>query len=122
MEAKQAFRQTLIWSGAVLLSHVAAVAMKKVEHLARLPMKLARRRFLSLAALAIGCPAVSRVAAALDYPTRPVRMFVGFAAGGAPDIAARLVGQWLSERLGQQFVIENRSGAGGNIATEAVVD
>ena len=85
-------------------------------------MKLARRRLLSLAALAIGCPAVSRVAFASDYPARPVRMFVGFAAGGAPDIAARLIGQWLSERLGQQFIIENRTGAGGNIATEAVID
>jgi tripartite-type tricarboxylate transporter receptor subunit TctC len=85
-------------------------------------MKLARRRFLSLATLAIGCPAVSRVALASGYPTRPVRMLVGFAAGGAPDIAARLVGQWLSDRLGQQFIIENRAGAGGNIATEAVID
>jgi tripartite-type tricarboxylate transporter receptor subunit TctC len=85
-----------------------------------LAMKLPRRRFLSLATLAIACPAVSR--AAIAYPTRPVRMLVGFAAGGAPDIAARLVGQWLSERLGQQFVIENRTGAGGNIATEAVID
>jgi tripartite-type tricarboxylate transporter receptor subunit TctC len=85
-------------------------------------MKLARRRFLSLATLAIGCPAVSRVAFASGYPTRPVRMLVGFAAGGAPDIAARLVGQWLSDRLGQQFIIENRTGAGGNIATEAVID
>ena len=82
-------------------------------------MKLPRRRFLSLATLAIACPAVSR--AAIAYPTRPVRMLVGFAAGGAPDIAARLVGQWLSERLGQAFVIENRPGGGGNIGTEAVV-
>jgi tripartite-type tricarboxylate transporter receptor subunit TctC len=83
-------------------------------------MKLARRRFLSLAMLALACPAVVR--AAIAYPTRPVRMLVGFAAGGAPDIAARLVGQWLSDRLGQQFIIENRTGAGGNIATEAVID
>ena len=83
-------------------------------------MKLARRRFVSLATLAMACPAVLR--AAIAYPTRPVRMLVGFAAGGAPDIAARLVGQWLSERLGQQFIIENRTGAGGNIATEAVID
>src|SRR5437879_2668823 len=62
------------------------------------------------------------MAKAQSYPTRPVRILVGFAAGGAPDIAARLVGQWLSDRLGQQFIIENRPGAGGNIATEAVVE
>ena len=85
-------------------------------------MKLARRRFLHLATIAIGLPAVSRMARAQSYPARPVRIIVGFAAGGAPDIAARLLAQWLSERLGQQFVIENRPGAGGNIATEAVVD
>jgi tripartite-type tricarboxylate transporter receptor subunit TctC len=85
-------------------------------------MKLLRRQFLSLAGIALGMPAVSRVASAQAYPTRPVRMLVGFAAGGAPDIAARLVSQWLSDRLGQQFVVENRPGAGGNIATEAVVD
>jgi tripartite-type tricarboxylate transporter receptor subunit TctC len=85
-------------------------------------MKLLRRQFLSLATIALGMPAVSRKANAQTYPRRPVRMLVGFAAGGAPDIAARLVAQWLSERLGQQFVIENRTGAGGNIATETVVD
>jgi tripartite-type tricarboxylate transporter receptor subunit TctC len=85
-------------------------------------MIFARRQFLSLATAALGMPAVSRVANAQAYPTRPVRMLVGFAAGGAPDIAARLMAQWLSERLGQQFIVENRPGAGGNIATEAVVD
>src|SRR3984885_10720611 len=85
-------------------------------------MKLPRRQFLSLATAAIGLPALSRVAFAQTYPARPVRMLVGFAAGGAPDIAARLVAQWLSDRLRQQIVIENRPGAGGNIATEAVVD
>jgi tripartite-type tricarboxylate transporter receptor subunit TctC len=94
--------------------------MREKDICEKLAMKLARRRFLSLAALAVACPAVSRAATA--YPTRPVRMFVGFAPGGAPDIAARLVGQWLSDRLGQQFIIENRPGAGGNIATEAVID
>jgi tripartite-type tricarboxylate transporter receptor subunit TctC len=84
-------------------------------------MKLPRRRFLRLAAGAAALPAVSRFAWAQTYPTRPVRIVVGFAAGGAPDILARLFGQWLSDRLGQPFVIENRTGAGGNIATEAVV-
>ena len=85
-------------------------------------MKISRRRFLSLATIAIGVPAAPREVFAQAYPTRPVRIFVGFAAGGAADIAARLVAQWLSERLGQQFIVENRPGAGGNIATEAVVD
>jgi tripartite-type tricarboxylate transporter receptor subunit TctC len=84
-------------------------------------MKLPRRTFLHLAAGAAALPAVSRIAKAQAYPTRPVRIVVGFAAGGSTDIVARLVGQWLSERLGQQFVIENRPGAGTNVATEAVV-
>jgi tripartite-type tricarboxylate transporter receptor subunit TctC len=84
-------------------------------------MKLPRRRFLHLAAGIAALPAVSRVASAEAYPSRPVRIVVGFAPGGATDIVARLIGQWLSERLGQQFVIENRTGAGGNIAAEAVV-
>jgi tripartite-type tricarboxylate transporter receptor subunit TctC len=70
---------------------------------------------------ATALPALPRVASALDYPTRPVHIIVGFAAAGPSDIAARLIGQWLSERLGRQFVIENRSGAGSNIATETVV-
>ena len=80
-----------------------------------------RRQFLHLAAGAAALPAVSRMARAQAYPTRPVRMIVGFAACGADDILARLMGQWLSERLGQPFIIENRPGAGSNIATEAVV-
>jgi tripartite-type tricarboxylate transporter receptor subunit TctC len=84
-------------------------------------MKLPRRSFLHLAAGAAALPAVSRFAWAQTYPTRPVRIIVGFAAGGPNDILARLVGQWLSERFGQPFVIENRPGAGSNIATEAVV-
>ena len=84
-------------------------------------MRLPRRKFLYLAAGAAALPAVSRNAMAQAYPTRPVRIVVGFVAGGSTDIAARLIGQWLSERLGQPVVIENRPGAGTNIATEAVV-
>jgi tripartite-type tricarboxylate transporter receptor subunit TctC len=84
-------------------------------------MKLPRRNFLHVAAGAAALPIMSRIARAQAYPTRPVRIIVGFAPGGATDIMARLVGQWLSERLGQQFVIDNRPGAGGNIAAEAVV-
>jgi tripartite-type tricarboxylate transporter receptor subunit TctC len=84
-------------------------------------MKLARREFLHLAAGAAALPAVSRIARAQAYPSRPVRIIVGFAPGQAIDIVTRIIGQWLSEQLGQQFIIENRPGAGGNIATEAVV-
>src|SRR5262244_2156383 len=84
-------------------------------------MKLPRRQFLHLAAGAAALPAVSRLASAQSYPTRPVHLIEGFGAGGAPDIVARLIGQALSERLGQSFVIENRAGASSNIATEAVV-
>jgi tripartite-type tricarboxylate transporter receptor subunit TctC len=84
-------------------------------------MKLLRRRFLRLAAGAAVLPVVSRLARAQTYPTRPVRIIVGFSAGQALDSIARLMGQSLSERLGQRFVIENRPGAGGNIGTEIVV-
>jgi tripartite-type tricarboxylate transporter receptor subunit TctC len=84
-------------------------------------MKLPRRNFLHLAAGAAALPAVSRFVWAQVYPSRPVRIIVGFAPAGSTDIMARLIGQWLSERLGQPFIIENRPGAGTNIATEAVV-
>jgi tripartite-type tricarboxylate transporter receptor subunit TctC len=84
-------------------------------------MKLPRRRFLQLAAGAAALPAASRIVSAQTYPSRPVRIIVAVAAGGTSDILARLMGQRLSDRLGQPFVIENRPGAGGNIATEAVV-
>src|SRR5262249_23249709 len=85
-------------------------------------MKLPRRTFLHLAAGAVALPGVSRIARAQTYPSRPVRIIVGFPAGGGVDILARLMGRWLSERLGQPFVIENQPGAGTNIATEAVVN
>jgi tripartite-type tricarboxylate transporter receptor subunit TctC len=84
-------------------------------------MTLRRRHILQLAAGAVVLPAVSRLAWGQTYPSQPVRIVVGFGAGGAPDILARLVGQWLSDRLGQPFVVENRPGASGNLATEAVV-
>ena len=84
-------------------------------------MKLPRRQFLHLATGAAMLPTVSRIARAQAYPTRPVHLIVPFGPAGATDITARLIGQWLSERLGQQFVIENRPGAGSNVGTEAVV-
>jgi len=84
-------------------------------------MPSSRRRFLRIAASAVAVPAVARVARGNSYPSRPVRIVVGFAAGGPNDINARLIGQWLSERLGQQFIVDNRPGASGNIAMEAVV-
>jgi tripartite-type tricarboxylate transporter receptor subunit TctC len=84
-------------------------------------MRLPRRQFLHLVAVAAMLPAASRIAKAQGYPTRPVRIIVGFTAGGNFDLTARLISQWLSQRLGQQFIVENRPGAGTNIATEAVV-
>jgi tripartite-type tricarboxylate transporter receptor subunit TctC len=85
-------------------------------------MKLPRRAFLRLAAGAASLPAAPRIARAQSYPVRPVRLIVGFAAGGGADIMARLMGQWLSERTGGSFVVENRPGAGTNLATETVVN
>jgi tripartite-type tricarboxylate transporter receptor subunit TctC len=84
-------------------------------------MRLPRRKFLQLAAGAAALPVMARVAGAQAYPSRPVRWIVSFAAGGPNDIVARIVGQYLSDHLGQQFIIENRAGAGGNVGTEAVV-
>ncbi len=84
-------------------------------------MKLRRRKFLHLAASAAALPAVSRIAKAGTYPSRPVHLVVGFPPGGTTDIIARLMAQWLSERFGQQFIVDNRSGAASNIGTEAVV-
>jgi tripartite-type tricarboxylate transporter receptor subunit TctC len=89
-----------------------------MESIRRIP----RRRFLQLAGAAAAASGIARPALALDYPTRPVRFVVGFPAGGQQDIMARLIGQWLSERLGQQFLVENRSGAGGNVGAEAVIN
>src|SRR5712672_2365129 len=85
-------------------------------------MKIFRPGLLLLAPLAAAVPTIVQPASALDYPTRPVRIIAGFAAGGGVDITARLIGQWLTDRLAQSFVIENRPGAGGNIGTEAVVN
>jgi tripartite-type tricarboxylate transporter receptor subunit TctC len=84
-------------------------------------LKLPRRRFLYLATAAAALPSLSRMATAQSYPTRPVRLIIGYPPGGSADLTARLLGQWLSERLGQPFVIESRPGASTNIATEAVV-
>ena len=84
-------------------------------------MKIPRRNFLHLAVAVAALPAVSRIARGQTYPSGPVRLIVPVAPAGASDITARLIGQWLSERLGQQFVIDNRPGGGGNIGTEAVV-
>ena len=84
-------------------------------------MSLARRRFLQLAGAAVAAPAVTRAAWAQSYPARPVRLIIGYTPGGSADLTSRLIAQWLSERLGQSFVVESRPGGGTNIATEAVV-
>src|ERR1700719_2742527 len=84
-------------------------------------MLLPRRNLLSMAVGAVAASALPRSASALDYPARPVKIFEGFGGGGTPDLVSRLIAQWLSERLGQPFVVENRTGAAGNIATEAVL-
>jgi tripartite-type tricarboxylate transporter receptor subunit TctC len=84
-------------------------------------IKLARRKFLLVATSGAALPSISRLASAETYPSRPVHLIVGAVPGSAPDVIARLAAQWLSERLGQSFVVENRNGASGNLATEAVV-
>jgi tripartite-type tricarboxylate transporter receptor subunit TctC len=111
IEAKDRQRQRRPLQAAMLPSHLSKVNAAEPW----------RRQFLHLAAGAAALPAVSRIAKAQTYPGRPVRLIVPGAAGGAADIPARLMGHWLSERLGQQFVIENRPGAGSNIAAEAAV-
>ena len=103
----------LLWTGAWL--------HERADEEGGFKIKLPRRKFLHLALGAAALPAMSRIARAQAYPARPVRILVGFVAGGNFDIVARLIGQWLTERLGQTFVIENRPGAGGNLGTEAVV-
>src|SRR5690349_23126603 len=103
------------------MKHFGAAAVTSCSSPVDSALKISRRRFLYWAAGAASIQAFSRNAGAQTYPSRPVRIIVGFPPGGAADITARLMGQWLSERLGQQFVIENRPGAGTNIATEAVV-
>jgi tripartite-type tricarboxylate transporter receptor subunit TctC len=101
--------------GACDETHVPTATVRKFK------MKLPRRNFFHLAAGAAALPTLLRIARAQAYPSRPVRLIVGFPAGGVADLFARLFGQWLSERLGQQFIIENRPGAGSNLAAETVV-
>ena len=100
-----------------MISEIAAL----ISNTGAFIMKFPRRHFLHLAAGAAALPALSAIARAEAYPTRPVRIIVGFPAGGSPGISARLIGQWLSERLGQQFIVDNRPGAASNIGTETVV-
>src|SRR5437868_5736451 len=93
----------------------------RAAYLGRCNMRPDRRRFLHLAGAAVAMPALARLARAQTYPSRPVRILVGYAAGGSADISARIMAQWLSERLGQQFIVENRPGASSIVATEVVV-
>src|SRR6202044_3696329 len=99
----------------------AAIMLRLCNCPGRTTMKLPRRQFLHLTAGAAAFPVATRMATAQSYPSRPVHIIVGFPPGGANDVNARLIGQWLSERLGQPFIIENRPGAGSNIGTESVV-
>src|SRR6202051_693359 len=94
--------------------------LRRCDCLEGTTMKLPRRKFLYLAAGAAAFPVATRIASAESYPSRPVHIIVGFPPGGAADVTARLIGQWLSERLGQPFIIENRPGAGTNIGTQGV--
>src|SRR5215813_3356875 len=107
-----------IWAGACDETHVPTATLKREGGST---MKLPRRNFLHLAAGAAALPAVSRFAWAQAYPSRPVRLIIGYAPGASADTTARLIAQWLSERLGQSVVVESRPGGGTNIATEAVV-
>src|SRR5262245_61152967 len=113
-------------AGEISIKHRSCVRIRRLsadlEGWSMPSVKLPRRRFLHLAAGAAAMPVVSRIARAQTYPTRPVRIIVGFPAGGSADVTARLIGQWLSERLGQQFLVENRPGAAGNVGTESVVN
>jgi hypothetical protein len=102
-----------------LFDMIDGMSGKKLK-LAGIAMKLPRREFLHFATAVAAFPSLTGIASALDYPTRPVHIVVSFPPGGAPDIIARLVGQWLSERLDQQFFVDNRPGAAGNIGTEIV--
>src|SRR6516164_8098697 len=114
-----------MWLGRVLLptpaDRVVALQCPRARF-SRNPVHLARRRLFYLATCAAALPARARITRAQSYPSRPVRLIVGSAAGGGQDIVARLMGQWLSERLGRQFIVENRPGASGNLALEAVAN
>src|SRR5215831_366340 len=115
------YSQERLVSGRLARTHKHDNLLREKGRRGGFEMKLPRRKFLHLAAGAAALSAVSDVARAQTYPSRPVRIVVGFPAGGGSDIVARLIGQWLSERLGQPFVVENRPGAATNIAAEAVV-
>ena len=115
------YSQERLVSGRLARTHKHDNLLREKGRRGGFEMKLPRRNFLHLAAGAAALSAVSDVARAQSYPTRPVRIIAGFPPGGFTDTTARLIGQWLSERLGQQFFIENRPGASGNIAAEAVV-